>query len=200
MLLHFGSNPLVIVSSTESASEILKNHDLVFSSRPKLSVSEKLLYNLKSVAAAPYGEYWRKIRSICVLQLRSNKRVQSFRVMREEEAAFLMEKIQQISSSSLPVNLSEMFSSPAKRCDMQGSLWEEISKALEFIPFGADRRGCPGMSFAMAIVELTLANLLKNFEWSLPGGAKGEDLDLAESIGIATRRNNLITVAKPISL
>ncbi|KAF2282866.1 hypothetical protein GH714_043350 [Hevea brasiliensis] len=111
MLLHFGSKPVVIVSSTESAREIMKTHDLVFSSRPKLSVAEKLLYNLKDVAVAPYGEHWRKMRSICVLQLLSNRRVQSFRAVREEEVEFLMEKIQQNSSLSLPVNMSEMFSS-----------------------------------------------------------------------------------------
>ncbi|KAF2293251.1 hypothetical protein GH714_040615 [Hevea brasiliensis] len=113
MLLHFGSKPVIIVSSVEAAREVMKTHDLVFSSRPKLRITEKLLYDRKDVAAAPYGEYWRKMKSICVLQLLSNKRVQSFRSVREEEVAILIKKIEQSCSSSLPVNLSEMFSSLA---------------------------------------------------------------------------------------
>lgn len=48
------------------------------------------------------------MRSIVVLQLLSNKRVQSFRTIREEETAHLLKKIQE---SSGPVNLSAMFAS-----------------------------------------------------------------------------------------
>lgn len=44
---------------------------------------------------APYGEYWRQIRSICVLQLLSNKRVQSFRSVREEEIDLMLENIKE---------------------------------------------------------------------------------------------------------
>lgn len=61
------------------------------------------------MSAAPYGEYWRRMRSICVLQLLSHKRVQSFRAVREEELELLVEHVKQSSLLSLPVNLSEMF-------------------------------------------------------------------------------------------
>ena len=49
------------------------------------------------------------MRSICVLQLLSNKRVQSFRAVREEEVNLFIEKIKESYSLSLPVNLSELF-------------------------------------------------------------------------------------------
>lgn len=70
---------------------------------------------------------------------------------------------------------------------------------FQLIPFGAGRRGCPGMSFAMANNELMLVNLLHKFDWTLPNGIKGEDLDMTEGFGLSTRRQNpLLAVATPI--
>ncbi|CAN6556614.1 unnamed protein product [Malus baccata var. baccata] len=107
MLLHFGSVPVLVVSSAEAAREIMKAHDLTFSNRPKSTIVEKLLYNYNDVTFAPYGEYWRQVKSICVLNLLTNKRVRSFRSVREEETISMMRNIKQ-SSSSLQ-NLSEIF-------------------------------------------------------------------------------------------
>ncbi|KAB2609250.1 cytochrome P450 71A26-like [Pyrus ussuriensis x Pyrus communis] len=107
MLLHFGSVPVLVVSSAEAAREIMKTHDLTFSDRPKSTNFEKLLYNYKDIASAPYVEYWRQVKSICVLNLLSNKRVRSFRFVREEETKTMISDIMKSSPSVL--NLSEMF-------------------------------------------------------------------------------------------
>nr|QBS13818.1 Cytochrome P450 monooxygenase [Marrubium vulgare] len=104
MLLHFGKVPVLVASSADAAREIMKNQDLVFSNRPKLSIPDRLQYGSRDVAFSPYGEYWRQVRSICVLHLLSMKRVQSFRRVREEETTLLVEKMR---SSSSVVNLSE---------------------------------------------------------------------------------------------
>ncbi|KAK4568793.1 hypothetical protein RGQ29_004273, partial [Quercus rubra] len=109
MLLHFGSRPVLVVSLADIAREVIKTHDAIFSTRPKLSINDKLLYKGKDLSTAAYGEYWRQMRSICVLQLLSNKRVQSFRAVREEEVNLFIEKIKESYSLSLPVNLSELF-------------------------------------------------------------------------------------------
>ncbi|CAN4085948.1 unnamed protein product [Withania somnifera] len=95
MLLHLGSKPVLVVSSVDAARDIMKTHDLVWSNRPKSSLADSLLYGSKDMAFSPYGEYWRQIRSIASLHLLSNKRVQSFRDIREEEASNMIEKIRQ---------------------------------------------------------------------------------------------------------
>ncbi|XP_058193834.1 cytochrome P450 736A117-like [Rhododendron vialii] len=106
MLLHFAATPVLIASSAAAARDIMKTHDLIFSNRPKSTICEKLMYAMKDVAFSPYGEYWRQMKSICVLQVLSNKRVQSFHDVREEETAIMIEKIS--NSGSDVLNLSEL--------------------------------------------------------------------------------------------
>ncbi|KAM5571879.1 cytochrome P450 736A117-like [Rosa sericea] len=111
MLLHLGVRPVLVVSSADDARDIMKTHDLIFSNRPRSTASDKLLYQGKDVASAPYGEHWKNARSICVLQLLSTNKVQSFRAEREEEVELLLEEVKRSASLSLPVNLSELFAS-----------------------------------------------------------------------------------------
>ncbi|CAH1447742.1 unnamed protein product [Lactuca virosa] len=74
MLLHIGSVPSLVVSSTEAAREIMKTHDIAFASRPNTRMFRAISYNLKEITVAPYGEYWRQAKSILTLQLLSNKK------------------------------------------------------------------------------------------------------------------------------
>lgn len=69
---------------------------------------------------------------------------------------------------------------------------------MEFIPFGAGRRMCPGISFGMSSIEITLAHLLYHYDWELPSGTTKEDLEMTEALGSSSRRKtDLILV--PIS-
>ncbi|KAE8707854.1 Cytochrome P450 71D10 [Hibiscus syriacus] len=72
---------------------------------------------------------------------------------------------------------------------------------LNFIPFGAGRRMCPGISFALPNVELPLAKLLFHFDWKLPNEMKNENLDMTEDFGVTmSRKNNLILVPTECTL
>ncbi|KAL2514845.1 Cytochrome [Forsythia ovata] len=136
MMLHLGNVPAVIVSSADAAREIMKNQDLIFSSRPKSRVPDEVVYGSKDIAFAPYGEHWRQVRSICVLQLLSNKRVQSFRFIREEETSLMINKIR--SSSPSLINLSDILVSLANSIVCRVSLgWKysdgEVIRKLELM-------------------------------------------------------------------
>ncbi|KAL4560043.1 hypothetical protein LXL04_032191 [Taraxacum kok-saghyz] len=85
MLLHFGSIPMLVASSPSSAHEILKTHDLSFSSRPSLTIPNILFYEAKDIAFSPYGEFWRQLKSTVVVHMLSNTQVKSFRQVREKE-------------------------------------------------------------------------------------------------------------------
>ncbi|XWS47864.1 hypothetical protein CRYUN_Cryun13aG0022100 [Craigia yunnanensis] len=373
MMLRFGSMPVLVVSSADAAREIMKTHDLIFSNRPIFGAGEKLLYHGKDLSTAQYGEYWRQMRSISVLHLLSNKRVQSFKTVREEEIALFIDKIKESSflvafgrkyggedegdknfrevlefffllgsfdvgtfipwlswinlvngihfkvdrvakwfdnfldkvidehtddrkrsmrggeGSSTVENddknkdfvdvllgiqkdndiagfslerdgikglildmfaggtdttytvlewaMAELLRHPEvkKRVQNEGydiaagtvvfsnawairrdpatwdapdEFWPERflnnpidikGHDFELIPFGASRRGCPGLSFAMVIIEVVLANLVYKFDWSLPGGATEEDLDMTQCIGlVAHRKVHLKAVATAI--
>ena len=69
---------------------------------------------------------------------------------------------------------------------------------FEFIPFGAGRRICPGISFAIANIELPLAQCLYHFDWKFPSGSTRESLDMTESFGMTVRRKeDLYLIAVP---
>ena len=67
---------------------------------------------------------------------------------------------------------------------------------FQFIPFGAGRRSCPVISFDVVTNELVLANLLHKFDWELPNGVKGQDLNMTETTGFTIHKKNLFLLSQ----
>nr|XP_043617364.1 cytochrome P450 736A117-like [Erigeron canadensis] len=110
MLIHLGSVPTLVVSSAEAARVIMKTQDLMFANRPNVKMWRKLLCDLKEVSVAPYGEYWRQVKSIMVVHLLSNKKIETYREVRDQEIALVVKKIAENSSSKKKVvDLSDLF-------------------------------------------------------------------------------------------
>ncbi|KAL4356047.1 dimethylnonatriene synthase [Arachis hypogaea] len=66
---------------------------------------------------------------------------------------------------------------------------------FEFIPFSSGRRSCPGMTFGMQVVHLTLARLIQGFDMSTKSGA---EVDMSEGLGVALpKKHALDIVLKP---
>ncbi|XP_071677222.1 cytochrome P450 71A1-like [Lolium perenne] len=53
----------------------------------------------------------------------------------------------------------------------------------QLLPFGAGRRVCPAISFALPALEIALASLVGHFDWELPIGTR---LDMSEAPGLTT--------------
>ncbi|PAN33033.1 hypothetical protein PAHAL_5G530900 [Panicum hallii] len=74
-----------------------------------------------------------------------------------------------------------------------------LGQDFRFVPFGAGRRGCPGVGFAVPSMELALASLLYHFDWELPAGGPSK-LEMDELNGLSVRlKATLLLVAKPWS-
>ncbi|KAI3952862.1 hypothetical protein MKW92_050168, partial [Papaver armeniacum] len=155
MLLHLGQSPTLIVSSAEMASEIMKNQDLVFANRPSTTTANALLYGCTDIAFAPYGEYWRQLRKICIQELLSVQRVRSFKKMREEEVDAMIQIISNSCSTrekgEVVINLSKLLltltNNIVSRCALGakyendhenkfGQLSREFSRLLGAFSFG----------------------------------------------------------------
>ncbi|XP_045792381.1 cytochrome P450 71A1-like [Trifolium pratense] len=108
MSLHLGNIPTLVVSSARMAKEVLKTHDLKFASRPAFLGLRKLTYNGLDLGFAPYSPYWREMKKLCVLHLFSSQRIHSFRPIRENEVAQLIQKLSQYDGDEKGVNLSEI--------------------------------------------------------------------------------------------
>ncbi|CAL5034694.1 unnamed protein product [Urochloa decumbens] len=66
-------------------------------------------------------------------------------------------------------------------------------KDFQLLPFGSGRRMCPGMNFALASIELILANIVYHFDWELPKGV--DKIDMTEVPGLTvSRKEKLLLV------
>ncbi|TVU02005.1 hypothetical protein EJB05_52540, partial [Eragrostis curvula] len=93
MYLKLGEVPVVVATSPDAAREIMKTHDVTFATRPCTATLKILMKDGHGLAFAPYGDLWRQLRKISVLELLSARRVQSFRRVREDEVARLVAAI-----------------------------------------------------------------------------------------------------------
>ncbi|EOA14908.1 hypothetical protein CARUB_v10028238mg [Capsella rubella] len=109
MLLKLGSVSTVIVSSPETAKQVLKDYDLHCCSRPSLEGTRKLSYNYLDIAFSRFDDYWRELRKLCVQKLFSAKRVKLIEPLKEEEMRKLIESITESASQKTLINLSEKF-------------------------------------------------------------------------------------------
>uniref|UniRef100_A0A0D9VD34 Cytochrome P450 n=1 Tax=Leersia perrieri TaxID=77586 RepID=A0A0D9VD34_9ORYZ len=101
----------------------------------------------------------------------------------------------QVLGYDMPVGLTVMRSScrSGEQCDKD---FKGVD--FEFIPFGAGRRVCPGISMALANVELVLTAMLFHFDFELPMGMSPEDMDMTEKLGISMERKaKLFVVVVP---
>ncbi|WCJ18975.1 cytochrome P450 family 705 subfamily A polypeptide 25 [Euphorbia peplus] len=74
-----------------------------------------------------------------------------------------------------------MSSEEKNQIDVRGQYYQ-------FLPFGSGRRGCPGISLALQVIQTTLASMIQCFDWKV----KNNLVDMTEAAGIT------LLMAKPL--
>lgn len=59
---------------------------------------------------------------------------------------------------------------------------------FKYIPFGSGKRICPGIGFTSALIGVTLANILKRFNWRMDVESQSGHDDLVEATGLVIFR------------
>ncbi|KAG6544377.1 hypothetical protein Mapa_014211 [Marchantia paleacea] len=85
MFLTLGSVPTLVVSSSEMAQEVLKHQDHVFSSRPKTTMGELVMYKSSDMAFSPIGDLWKYMRKLSANEVFHTKRISELETLRREE-------------------------------------------------------------------------------------------------------------------
>ncbi|KAL8257089.1 hypothetical protein R6Q59_029130 [Mikania micrantha] len=83
--IKLGVHQVLVVSSGDIAKECFTTNDKVFASRPKSKAAEIMAYNYALFGLAPYGDYWRQVRKIIMLEVLSQKRVEMLGHVRVSE-------------------------------------------------------------------------------------------------------------------
>ncbi|KAI5325280.1 hypothetical protein L3X38_034354 [Prunus dulcis] len=108
--LWFGSQRVVIVSSSSAAQECFTKNDIVLGNRPRLLVSKHLAYNNTTIGTAQYGDHWRNLRRIGAIEIFSTSRLNAFLNVRKDEVKHLLLKLSQNARDDFgKVELKSMF-------------------------------------------------------------------------------------------
>ncbi|KAF7005481.1 hypothetical protein CFC21_020600 [Triticum aestivum] len=135
MLLRLGEVPTVVVSSAEAAAVVMKTNDLAFANRPRSVTQDIYSCGGQGIALAPYGEQWRQMRKVCVVELLSAKQVKRLEGIRAEEVSNLLQSISITASTRAGgvVNLSEKVSALSNDIVSRGLFTERCARQDEYL-------------------------------------------------------------------
>ncbi|KAL8477003.1 hypothetical protein ACS0TY_029343 [Phlomoides rotata] len=91
--LRLGTRLTVVVSSPAIVEECFTKNDIVLANRPRFIAAKYIGYNYASLAAAPYGDYWRELRRLTTVEVFSNARLNSFQFIRHDEVKLMLKKL-----------------------------------------------------------------------------------------------------------
>ncbi|XP_044983488.1 desmethyl-deoxy-podophyllotoxin synthase-like [Hordeum vulgare subsp. vulgare] len=141
MLLRLGEVPTVVVSSREGAREVMKTHDKSFAMRPVSATMRVLTNGGRDIVFAPYGDYWRQLRKIAVVELFTARRVRSFRAVREEEVAAALRGVGEAAAAARPVEMRGLLAALVAdstvravigdRCRERDALLRELDRSMQ---------------------------------------------------------------------
>ncbi|KAJ4973124.1 hypothetical protein NE237_006298 [Protea cynaroides] len=116
--VRLGIHRTLVISSAELAKECFTTNDKALASRPRSAVGKYLAFDYAMFGFSPYGTYWRETRKCVVLELLSNRRIESLKRMRYKEIDICMKDLYEFweknkSKNQVKVDMSRLFRSLA---------------------------------------------------------------------------------------
>ncbi|KZV28451.1 hypothetical protein F511_03254 [Dorcoceras hygrometricum] len=113
MTLHLGSMSTVVISSSEAARVMFKNHDAVLAGRKIYETMKGDISNEGSLITAQYGPHWRMLRRLCTSEFFTNARLDSMQEVRakciDQMLGFITEASSSASVKSVGVDVGNFF-------------------------------------------------------------------------------------------
>ncbi|KAL2895695.1 Cytochrome P450 98A2 [Bienertia sinuspersici] len=88
----FGSKLFIVVSNSDLAKEVLKEHDQELANRIRIKSQMNFNRNGMDLTWADYGPHYVKVRKLCTLELFTSKKIEAFKPIREDEVSNMIEK------------------------------------------------------------------------------------------------------------
>ncbi|PWA49832.1 cytochrome P450 [Artemisia annua] len=116
-IVKLGVHQALVVSDAEIVKECFTKNDMVFATRPKSLVVELVGYNYAMFGLAPYGDYWRTMRKMVMIEVLSQRRVEMLSSIRVPEVRTSMKHTceawvrnkESTGSNKLQVELKKLF-------------------------------------------------------------------------------------------
>ncbi|XVF17591.1 hypothetical protein REPUB_Repub10bG0136800 [Reevesia pubescens] len=96
--LKFGSQLVVVISSSSAAEECFSKYDLVLANRPRFTINKYITYNSTTLGSSSYGDHWRNLHQIVTLEVFSSKRLNMLTSLQRDELKILLRKLHDISA------------------------------------------------------------------------------------------------------
>ncbi|KAF7012877.1 hypothetical protein CFC21_027025 [Triticum aestivum] len=134
MLLRLGEAPTVIVSTAEAAALVMKTNDLAFAGRPQSATLDVFGCGGKGIALAPYGDHWRQMLKVSIVELLSSRQVKRLEGIRAEEVGNLLRSITAAASSGgATINLSEKMTALSNHVVTRAVFGGKFSQQEEYL-------------------------------------------------------------------
>ncbi|CAN1288137.1 Cytochrome P450 98A3 [Linum perenne] len=198
----FGSTLNVVVSNTQLAKEVLKEHDMITAGMDTTAISSE--WAMAEIVKHPRVQ--QKLHEEVVKESLRLHPPTPLMLPHRSNANVKIGGYDIPKGSNVHVNVWAVARDPAAwkeplEFKPERFLEEDVDMKghdYRLLPFGAGRRVCPGAQLGINLVTSMLGHLLHHFQWSPPEGVKPEEIDMSENPGLVTyMRTPLQAVATP---
>ncbi|PPR93583.1 hypothetical protein GOBAR_AA27091 [Gossypium barbadense] len=137
-MIWIGVHQALVVNSSEVAKAIFTVNDMYVSSRSEFATVEHLGYNYAMFGVSPYGQYWRKMHKITMLEVLSNHRI---------------DQLKKVFVSEIEGSMKLLYKTLAEKKDGSGKVLVEMKKHFSDLTLKVIMRTMAGKRYSVVAEE-----------------------------------------------